>query len=276
MARVPLWPLRMASQNTSRPAPNAETTPMPVIATRGVFNWLLIIASVVKLFRWTGALLFLLSLLSFAVRLRLCACGVPAPDEGTRSATRSLNVAPVHDLRAASQHHGAHRRQGVDHAPGPADAGAQRLRVDRQPVVPRRVLAVAAAARDHLADARPRPGAVRRAGIRRRRSPSPPPASSASGNWPACSSRITPRPIEFKAEGPFAIVRHPIYLGWVLMVFATPVMTTSRLLFAVVSTLYLIAAIPFEERSLLENFPREIQRLPKTDALEADSADLVS
>ncbi len=65
------------------------------------------------------------------------------------------------------------------------------------------------------------------------------------------------RPIEFKAEGPFAIVRHPIYLGWVLMVFATPVMTTSRLLFAVVSTLYLIAAIPFEERSLLEAFPEK-------------------
>ena len=53
------------------------------------------------------------------------------------------------------------------------------------------------------------------------------------------------RPIEFRADGPFAIVRHPIYLGWVLMVFATPTMTTSRMLFAVISTLYLIAAIPF-------------------------------
>lgn len=62
------------------------------------------------------------------------------------------------------------------------------------------------------------------------------------------------KPIDFKAEGPFAIVRHPIYLGWVLMVFATPVMTTSRLLFAVVSSAYLIAAIPLEERSLVEAF----------------------
>jgi protein-S-isoprenylcysteine O-methyltransferase Ste14 len=34
-------------------------------------------------------------------------------------------------------------------------------------------------------------------------------------------------------------------------------MTTSRLLFAVTSTLYLIAAIPFEERSLLEAFPEK-------------------
>jgi protein-S-isoprenylcysteine O-methyltransferase Ste14 len=63
------------------------------------------------------------------------------------------------------------------------------------------------------------------------------------------------RPIEFRASGPFGIVRHPIYLGWVLIVFATPVMTTSRLLFAVISTAYLVAAIPWEEASLLEVFP---------------------
>lgn len=63
------------------------------------------------------------------------------------------------------------------------------------------------------------------------------------------------RPVEFRASGPFGIVRHPIYLGWVLIVFATPVMTMSRLEFAVVSTAYLIAAIPFEEASLLEVFP---------------------
>jgi protein-S-isoprenylcysteine O-methyltransferase Ste14 len=62
------------------------------------------------------------------------------------------------------------------------------------------------------------------------------------------------RPIEFRANGPFGIVRHPIYLGWVVMVFATPVMTTSRLLFAAVSTAYLIAAIPLEEASLVQAF----------------------
>lgn len=62
------------------------------------------------------------------------------------------------------------------------------------------------------------------------------------------------RPVDFSASGPFGIVRHPIYLGWVVMVFATPVMTTSRLEFAVVSTAYLIAAIPFEEASLVDAF----------------------
>lgn len=60
--------------------------------------------------------------------------------------------------------------------------------------------------------------------------------------------------IEFKAEGPYSLVRHPIYFGWVLMVFFTPSMNTSRLLFAVVSTLYLAIAIPFEEATLVEAF----------------------
>jgi protein-S-isoprenylcysteine O-methyltransferase Ste14 len=60
--------------------------------------------------------------------------------------------------------------------------------------------------------------------------------------------------IEFRASGPFGLVRHPIYLGWILMLFPMPIMTTSRLLFAVVSTAYLVAAIPLEERLLVENF----------------------
>jgi protein-S-isoprenylcysteine O-methyltransferase Ste14 len=51
--------------------------------------------------------------------------------------------------------------------------------------------------------------------------------------------------------GPFRIVRHPIYLGWMLMVFGTPALTANRLLFAVISSLYLILAIPWEEKSLV-------------------------
>jgi protein-S-isoprenylcysteine O-methyltransferase Ste14 len=55
-------------------------------------------------------------------------------------------------------------------------------------------------------------------------------------------------------RGPYRWVRHPIYFGWVLMVFGAPAMTASRLLFATISTLYLVIAIPFEERSLGEEF----------------------
>jgi methanethiol S-methyltransferase len=66
--------------------------------------------------------------------------------------------------------------------------------------------------------------------------------------------------VEFKTDGPFGLVRHPIYLGWVLMVFATPVMTMTRLLFAVVSTTYLVVAIPWEEASLVAAFGERYQR----------------
>lgn len=54
--------------------------------------------------------------------------------------------------------------------------------------------------------------------------------------------------------GLYAVVRHPVYLGWVLLMLGTPSMTTTRLLFAVVSTLYLVAAVPFEEASLIREF----------------------
>lgn len=71
------------------------------------------------------------------------------------------------------------------------------------------------------------------------------------------------KPVEFKATGPFGLVRHPIYLGWILMVFGSPTMTMSRLVMAVVSSTYLVIAIPWEEGSLIESFGdryREYQR----------------
>ena len=57
-------------------------------------------------------------------------------------------------------------------------------------------------------------------------------------------------PTEFVTTGPYGWVRHPIYSAWILMTFAEPVMTATRLSFAAISTLYLVLAIPFEERSL--------------------------
>jgi protein-S-isoprenylcysteine O-methyltransferase Ste14 len=57
---------------------------------------------------------------------------------------------------------------------------------------------------------------------------------------------------ELRLAGPFRLIRHPIYFGWLLMVFGTPSMTANRLYFAVLSTAYLILAIPWEERSLVE------------------------
>ena len=56
--------------------------------------------------------------------------------------------------------------------------------------------------------------------------------------------------VTFKAHGPYGWVRHPIYSGWLLLVFAASPMTMTRLVFAVVSGAYLLAAIPWEERSM--------------------------
>ena len=51
-------------------------------------------------------------------------------------------------------------------------------------------------------------------------------------------------------SGLYAIVRHPIYLAWIVVMWAARDMTGTRLVFAAVSSLYLAVAIPFEERDL--------------------------
>jgi protein-S-isoprenylcysteine O-methyltransferase Ste14 len=55
-------------------------------------------------------------------------------------------------------------------------------------------------------------------------------------------------------SGPYRLVRHPLYLGWVLLVFGGAHLTGDRLAFAVLTTAYIILAIPWEERSLAANF----------------------
>jgi protein-S-isoprenylcysteine O-methyltransferase Ste14 len=57
-----------------------------------------------------------------------------------------------------------------------------------------------------------------------------------------------------ETTGPYRAVRHPIYTGWLLIVFAAPDMTINRLAFATLSLAYLVIGIPFEERSLLVEF----------------------
>ena len=62
------------------------------------------------------------------------------------------------------------------------------------------------------------------------------------------------RPMKLDDHGPYGLVRHPIYLGWILMVWPAPLMNGTRLAFAAISTIYLIVAIPFEERDLRRTF----------------------
>lgn len=55
-------------------------------------------------------------------------------------------------------------------------------------------------------------------------------------------------------DGVYGFVRHPLYFAWALMVFGAPSMTATRATFAIVSTGYLAVAIPWEERSLVAAF----------------------
>jgi protein-S-isoprenylcysteine O-methyltransferase Ste14 len=63
-----------------------------------------------------------------------------------------------------------------------------------------------------------------------------------------------------QVSGPYQWVRHPLYLGWTLMVFATPHMTGDRLTFSAITTGYLMVAIPWEERSLRRTFGENYAR----------------
>jgi len=53
----------------------------------------------------------------------------------------------------------------------------------------------------------------------------------------------------------YKIVRHPLYVGWLLTFWATPTLTVGHLVFALGCSAYILVAIRFEERDLIRAHP---------------------
>ena len=73
------------------------------------------------------------------------------------------------------------------------------------------------------------------------------------------------RTAEFRTPGLYRHVRHPIYLGWLLILWSSPVMTVTHLVLAAGMTIYMLVGIRFEERDLaaeLPDYPQYTRKVP--------------
>ena len=64
---------------------------------------------------------------------------------------------------------------------------------------------------------------------------------------------------DFQTPSLYRYVRHPMQAGFLIAFWATPLMTGGRLVFALVTTVYILAALQLEERDLIRFFGRRYE-----------------
>lgn len=67
------------------------------------------------------------------------------------------------------------------------------------------------------------------------------------------------QPLQFKTPALYRYVRHPLYVGWLFIFWATPTMTVAHLVFAIATTAYILIGIQLEERDLATTHPEYLE-----------------